>query len=534
VAGVTRIPLFRRWNLSSREAAILCAILLATIAIYLPSLRNGWVFDDWPEVVDNKLIHSWSFVFNSFRYDVWWFRKPLVLPQSVCYRPLQNEWFAANAALFGVHPAPWHLAKIVLHVVAVVLCFRVAQLMTGDVVMGLLTAAIFGLMPAHVGGVIWASAIPEPLSTVFELGAMVFLIQRKPGWSRGLFISAILYGCAILTHESAILFPLLVALYVFIFEGTDERASARIAQVIRTCVPFAVVTIAYIAARLNALGPTYFLGTHHVATSIVLRGFERPLPNYTPAQLLMTMPGVLLTYLAVLALPAMAGPTHAVEFVTSPQPMALMSAAALIILVAAASVLAWRSSQRRIYLFCAAWALLTLAPALNLNSIWYLVDDRYLYAPSFGWCLAFALAAMQISAHSARARRSVGAALAVLLAMYAVSTAQAEHYWRDDIAFFQRCVEIQPDHADFRFDLASLMNKAGDFEGAVRVLKEGTALDPDNAPIHMKLAQQYERMGREQDFERELQKFTELSENIIRRRDAAVDSSASQPADAAP
>jgi hypothetical protein len=25
--------------------------------------------------------------------------------------------------LFGMHPAAWHLAKIVLHIVAVVLCF---------------------------------------------------------------------------------------------------------------------------------------------------------------------------------------------------------------------------------------------------------------------------------------------------------------------------------------------------------------------------------------------------------------------------
>jgi hypothetical protein len=528
VAGVTRIPLFRRWNLTPREAAILCAIVLVTAAIYLPSLRNGWVFDDWGEIIDNKLIHSWSFVFNSFRYDVWWFRKPELLPQSVYYRPLQNEWFAANAALFGTHPAPWHLAKIVLHVVAVVLCFRVAQLMTGDVAVGLLTAAIFGLMPAHVGGVVWASAIPEPLSTVFELAAMVFLIQRKPGWSRGLFISAILYACAILTHESAILFPLLVALYVFIFEGRDERTSARIAQVLRTCTPFAVVTIAYIAARLNALGPTYFLGTHRIVTSTVVRGFERPLPNYTAVQLLMTMPVVLIVYLAVLALPTMAGPTHAVEFVTSPQPTALISAAALIILAAVASVLAWRSSQRRIYLFCAAWAALTLAPALNLNSIWYLVDDRYLYAPSFGWSLAFAVAATQIAATSARARKSVGAAIAVLLALYAVSTAQTEHYWRDDIAFFQRCVEIQPDHSDFRFNLASLMNKAGDYEGAVRVLKEGTAVDPGNAPMRMRLAQQYQRMGREQDFEREFQKFNELSAAMVKRRNAAVDPGASQ------
>ncbi len=91
-------------------------------------------------------------------------------------------WFAINARLFGVnHPAPWHLMKILLQVVAVLLCFRVAQLLTGEVVVAMLAAAIFGIMPAHVEPVVWASAIPEPLSTVFELAALIFLIQREAG-----------------------------------------------------------------------------------------------------------------------------------------------------------------------------------------------------------------------------------------------------------------------------------------------------------------------------------------------------------------
>ena len=56
-------------------------------------------------------------------------------------------------------------------------------------------------------------------------------------------------------------------------------------------------------------------------------------------------------------------------------------------------MLARRSPDRHIYLFCAIWIVLTMAPALNLDSILWLVDDRYLYTPSFGWSLAVAAAA---------------------------------------------------------------------------------------------------------------------------------------------
>jgi hypothetical protein len=513
-----------------RSRAILAAIVLVTIAIYLPSLRNGWVADDWELFVDNKLIHSWSFVWNSFRYDSFWFRNPASLPQSLYYRPLANAWFATNALLFGTNPVAWHLAKILLHTIAVVLCFRLAQLLTGDVAVGLLTAAIFAVMPAQVGAVVWASAIPEPLSTVFELCAMLALVGRK----RRLFTSAILYGCAILTHESAILFPLVVFAYVFLFEGghkeSEEKAhtattTERIVLASRACAPFVVVAIIYMGARLNALGLNFLLGPHYAnsaAGAMIARGFVVLKPRYSPVQILMTMPVVLGTYLAVLALPTMAGPAHAVEWITHPQPVVFISAAVLAILAVAAFVLASRSSNRRIYLFCAVWILITMAPALNLNALFTLVEDRYLYAPSFGWSLAVAVAAFQIAAVGSRARNAVGAAMGVLLVLYAASTTQIERYWNDDVTYLQRCVEIAPFHLDYRDALVNAMNKGGDLDGAVRVLQSETTLYPDDAHVRLKLARQYQRMGRVMDFEREFQKFNELSAAKMQPQSAAA------------
>ena len=521
------------WGLTAQQAAILAAIVIVTVAIYLPSLRNGWVFDDSDELVNNKLIRNWSFVWNSFRYDVRWFRDPGNLPQSAYFRPLENMWFAANAALFGMHPAAWHLAKIVLHTVAVMLCFRVAQLLTGEVAVGLLAAAIFGVMPAHVGGVVFASAIPEPLSTVFELGALRFLIGRPPGWSRQLFIALILYACATLTHESAILFPLIVFAYGVIFEADDDKGTVRrIVKALRLCAPFVVVAIAYMCARLNALGWHFMFGTHYPAGMLAVRGFVLSKPHYSPVEILMTLPEVLLAYLGVLTLPAMAGPTHALEWITHLEPIVFIKAAALQLISAAAFMLAWRSSSRRIYLFCAIWSVLTMAPALNLNALWWLAEDRFLYAPSFGWSLAFALAAFQIAAYGATARRAVGAAMAALLVLYAVSTMQTERYWHDDVTFFHRCVETDPHNPDYRLRLAGAMNKAGNPEGAVQELLVGTALDPDEVHLHFRLAQQYKVMGRELEFEQEFMKFNRLSQALIERQRAAQasgDASAANP-----
>ena len=127
------------------------AILLVTFSIYLPSLRNGWVLDDRHEFIDNKLIHSWSFLWNSFRYDLWWFRDPRACRKVRTTGRSRMYGSRVNAFLFGTNPALWHLAKIALNVVVVALSFRVAQLLTRNVTIALLTAAIFGDVAGQCG-----------------------------------------------------------------------------------------------------------------------------------------------------------------------------------------------------------------------------------------------------------------------------------------------------------------------------------------------------------------------------------------------
>ncbi len=526
------------WDLSSCQAGILGGILLATLAMYLPSLRNGWVFDDFSEVVNNKLIGSGSFFWKSFIYDGWWFRNPKQLPQSAYYRPLQNVWFWLNFHLLGVNPVGWHLEKIVLHLVAVVLCFRVAQMLTRSNAVALLTAAIFGLMPAHVEGVVWMSAIPEPLSTVFELAAILCLIGRKPGWSRGMLSSLGFYACALLTHETSILFPLIVGSYVFLIErGSDRQAPDRNSETFaqrciaaaRVAVPFGLLVIAYLAVRLQVLGWNLAFRIPHPLTMGVIQGWQFEVPTHRATDFIMTWPVVMLSYLAVLAVPGIAGPAHDVNWIEHVSPSTFASAGVLAILAAIAWLLIRRSPDRRLYLFCAAWSALTLAPTMQLNSLWALVQDRYLYAPSFGWSLALAVVVTRWAASSPRARATVAAATAALLAAYMVTAIRIEPYWHDDVTFFGQCVADDPPHPGNRLLLVSALNKTGDYAGAVGVLQRALVLDPDDAHLHLRLAQQYQMMGRQLDFVREFQKFNELSAARLERARAAQSSGASQP-----
>ena len=52
------------------------------------------------------------------------------------------------------------------------LCFRVAQLLSRSNYVALMSAAMFATAARTVEAVAWISAIAEPLSTIFELGAL--------------------------------------------------------------------------------------------------------------------------------------------------------------------------------------------------------------------------------------------------------------------------------------------------------------------------------------------------------------------------
>ena len=341
------------WGLNPRDTAILTTILLATFVTYLPSLRNGWVFDDTLQIVRADPLHSWTGIGKSFIYDSWWFLDPRDLPQSAYYRPLQATWFGLNYMIFGNHPWAFHLEKIVLQLICVMLAFRLTQLLTRSSTIALLTAALFAMLPANTESVVWVSAIGEPLSTTFEMGALCCFIGRKPGWSRGLMFALLLYVGALLSHETAILFGVIVAAYVFLFEhGDEESLVRRIVAAARACAPFVLLAILYMCARLNALGVAFLFGIHQPMSSGIVRGFIEARPHHSAAQILMTLPMVLFAYLSVLALPPMADPTHAVQIITHPRPAVFVSWAALLLVAAAAFALAWRSSNRRIYFFC--------------------------------------------------------------------------------------------------------------------------------------------------------------------------------------
>src|SRR5271157_2067734 len=209
-----------------RRKIMVDGVLTLTMLVYLRCLGNGFVFDDHEMIVLNRYIGQWSFLWKSMVNDSWWFRDPLHLPQSSYYRPLQDIWLAIHYQLFGLTPGGWYATMVVLHLTAVWLVFKIAARLADDWRAAMLAALLFGLIPVHAEAIVWPTAIPLPLSATLELAAFYLFITRDVAGRRNWTLAMLLYAGALFSHESAVAFPGLIAMYVFILEARRNAAGA--------------------------------------------------------------------------------------------------------------------------------------------------------------------------------------------------------------------------------------------------------------------------------------------------------------------
>src|SRR6059036_764593 len=146
-----------RWPL-----AIAGVVALATVVVFVPVLRHGFVNYDDPEYVTEN-VHvraglSWAGVPWAFTTN-----------HAANWHPLTWLSHMLDAQLYGLEPAGHHLTSLLLHVANTLLLFFLLARMTKEVWRGAVVAALFALHPLHVESVAWVAERKDVLSAFFGL-----------------------------------------------------------------------------------------------------------------------------------------------------------------------------------------------------------------------------------------------------------------------------------------------------------------------------------------------------------------------------
>ncbi|WP_350016809.1 hypothetical protein ABNK63_04450 [Rhodanobacter sp. IGA1.0] len=100
---------------------ILVLALVVTTLVYWPGLHGGWLFDDYPNIVDNPGVQPVDASISSL------VRAALSSPASEFKRPLASLSFAANYFASGLDPYGWKLTNLIIHLMNGVLIFLLAR-----------------------------------------------------------------------------------------------------------------------------------------------------------------------------------------------------------------------------------------------------------------------------------------------------------------------------------------------------------------------------------------------------------------------
>lgn len=192
-----------------RELGALGFLVLIVALAYLPALRAGFVWDDIPLVLQNRVTQSPDVLWRAFGLSLWETTTVDLGASTVhYYRPLMVLSLALDRLLFGLEPAGYHLHSLGWHLLAVVLVWRLARELLPAGGGALLAATAFGLHPVQSEAVVWVAARNDAMALALGVGALLLLLRPRLGW-RELLGAGVLALAAGLAKESVVLLPAL-------------------------------------------------------------------------------------------------------------------------------------------------------------------------------------------------------------------------------------------------------------------------------------------------------------------------------------
>jgi tetratricopeptide (TPR) repeat protein len=453
-------------SLKKSRLLLIMIIIAMSFAVYGNALRNGFVYDDIPQVVQNPWIREIRFIPQIFSTNVWAFQAT----NTNYYRPLMHISFMLSYHLFGLAPWGFHLVNILLHVGVTLMVYLISSRLFQSTdlsaiyfsrLLPFIAAILFASHPIHTEVVTWVGGVTDLTFTLFFLLALYLYIlsAESSAHQKGLsLLSVVSFFLATLCKEPALTFPLILVAYDYSF----GRVASRPLDYIKRYAPYLCVAAVYFILRVNALG----------GLAPVKRHGEMSVYEF-----LINIFPLFRMYLGKLLLPTHLNAYHVFLPISSIlEPNGLLSLA-IVSVFACTVVLALKKS--RLAFFALSLVLVPLLPALYIPGAGEnTFAERYLYLPSFGFVLLVVLLAGWIVLRKPWWSIPVVTALAVITVLYSLGTVQRNGVWKDDERLWRDVVQQSPNSAVPHYNLASALNAEGRTDEAIAEYQHAIRIQP--------------------------------------------------------
>jgi len=453
-------------------------ITVLPVLIYLNSLGNTFVYDDYLTITNNHFIRERRYLSALFN------QKYFAISNELTYRPVVTLSYFVDYAIWQLRPWGYHMTNLIIHTLNVYLVYFTAYLLFKNRITAFISCLLFSIHPIFSEAVNAVSYREDLLSASFLLVAFILFIQYNKSTNRRYFIiwyalSLLTYLLAMLSKETAFVLPFLILSYDLIFQKNHIlNFHNRIRRLAANYAGYIAIGGFYLFLR--------FYLFHNPGESVRYPG------NSVFVNFIM-MTKVLGYYVKLLFIPAPLNADYIVPLTFSPADAAFIISIILLIITAILLVKKCRLSS--IWTFSTIWFFVTLLPVLNIIPINNIMAERYLYIPGIGFTMLFgSILTHRISKY--RIYKSFRLApIAVVCLLFTWCTVSRNRIWLNEFTFSTETIRRSP--ASFRVynDLGYFYYHNGLNDAAIQAFKDSIRVRHNQPKAHCNLGAAYALKG---------------------------------------
>ncbi len=452
------------------------ALLSAVAIAFAPGLTNGFVWDDYPNLVENTNFRGLGFEQIRWAFTTFW-QGP--------YQPLSWLSYAVDWQLWGMSPTGFHITNLALHLVNVVLfasvceklimAFAAERFSQRAAVFGSIAAAgLFGLHPLRVESVTWATERRDVLSGVFFLGSILAYLNVYPRRSNCLkldlkwyTVSFALFGLSLLSKATGVALPA-----VLILLDLGLRTDRPWWKSLLNKIPFFVLSL--------VIGLVALAGQRSAGA---MQGMDHSTVTDRLAQLMYSI----MFYVRAATVEWSWSPMY-----ERPMPFDPFQArfiwSALGVVGVTVLIAAFRRVRVPLMLAWLSYILLLLPVSGVFQSGLQLVADRYSYLPLMPLYLLAGAALAGVAARSVWHMRLGAGMIIGCLVTCGILTARQTQVWQNDETLWNAALRNGPS-AMAHNNLGALAQARGDHEAAMREFARSLQVIPKYGRARTNLVQ---------------------------------------------
>lgn len=408
-------------------------IIIVGFITYFSALLNGFVWDDFPQIINNPYVHSLEYVYKIFSGGTFSYGASAELSGSY-YKPIMGTVFAIIYTIFGEKAFFFHLFQISIHIVDSILVYLLFKMFIRKSI-SLILSLVFLVHPINVEAVSYISALQETLYFLFGMIAF-FIAKNKLSIIKNISIVFIIL-LSVLSKETGFLFLPIIFIYRFLF-----RKGKVISFILLSTIPL----VGYLLLRL-LVAKVYFQ-TPELA----------PIGFLSLPERLLNIPGIILFYLKAFVFPKDFISVHfetynKINFTSFYSPL-IIDIIFLSILIIMGLFLFKKYRQAFIsFFFFFLWFILGIGLHLQLFPLDLTVSDRWFYFPEIG---LLGMVGIFLSNINFKNKIFIYCSLIIaVLAIFSLSfrTIIRNSNWKDSLTLFSHDIKISKNN----FELEALL-----------------------------------------------------------------------------